>query len=88
LSKSIATGLSLPAELYIRIEAERGDISRSRYLLRLLEKALNEETDTNKTEANKAAEGFVLNKEPQSQMQTAQTTNRHRQVLQKEFNAV
>ena len=32
------TGLSLPAELLREIDSERGDVSRSRYLLRLLEK--------------------------------------------------
>lgn len=33
-----STGLSLPAELVRKIDRERGDISRSRYILRLLEK--------------------------------------------------
>ena len=33
-----ATGISLPAELLKEIDSERGDISRSRYLLRLLKK--------------------------------------------------
>jgi hypothetical protein len=32
-------GFSLPAELMNEIDAQRGDISRSRYLLRLIEKA-------------------------------------------------
>jgi len=34
-----STGLSLPGELLRKIDAERGDISRSRYLLRLIERA-------------------------------------------------
>jgi hypothetical protein len=34
-----ATGLSIPTELLYKIDAERGDISRSRFLLRLIEKA-------------------------------------------------
>jgi hypothetical protein len=34
-----STGLSLPIELLRKIDAERGDISRSRFLLRLLERA-------------------------------------------------
>jgi hypothetical protein len=38
MKKYITTGLSLPVELYQKIEIARGDISRSRYLLRLLEK--------------------------------------------------
>jgi hypothetical protein len=33
----IATGLSLPVHLLKRIDLERGDVSRSRYLLRILE---------------------------------------------------
>ncbi|MGH9979358.1 MAG: hypothetical protein ACRD8Z_26515 [Nitrososphaeraceae archaeon] len=41
--KTTTTGLSLPIDLFLRIESERGDISRSRYLLRLLEKALTEQ---------------------------------------------
>jgi hypothetical protein len=42
MKKHIPTGLSLPTELYQKIEIARGDISRSRYLLRLLEKTLEE----------------------------------------------
>lgn len=33
-----ATGISFPDQLLKEIDSERGDISRSRYLLRLLEK--------------------------------------------------
>lgn len=34
-----STGLSLPTEIVDRIDSERGDISRSRFLLRLIERA-------------------------------------------------
>ncbi len=34
-----STGLSLPGDLLKKIDAERGDVSRSRYLLRLIERA-------------------------------------------------
>jgi hypothetical protein len=34
-----ATGLSIPTELLYKIDTERGDVSRSRFLLRLIEKA-------------------------------------------------
>jgi hypothetical protein len=34
-----AIGLSIPKEFMQIIDAERGDISRSRYLLRMLERA-------------------------------------------------
>jgi metal-responsive CopG/Arc/MetJ family transcriptional regulator len=37
-----ATGLSIPTELLYKIDAERGDVSRSHFLLRLLEKAYEE----------------------------------------------
>jgi hypothetical protein len=40
MQKYNATGLSLPNEILARIDAERGDISRSRYILRQLEKVL------------------------------------------------
>jgi hypothetical protein len=33
-----ATGISFPDEFLKEIDSERGDVSRSRYLLRLLEK--------------------------------------------------
>ena len=36
--KHIPTGLSLPVEIAQRIERDRGEISRSRYLLRIIEK--------------------------------------------------
>jgi len=34
---SIPIGISLPKEMMSRIDTERGDISRSRFLLRLIE---------------------------------------------------
>jgi len=36
-----STGISFPAELLKEIDDKRGDISRSKYLLRLLEKPYN-----------------------------------------------
>lgn len=33
-----ATGLSLPIEVIIKIDNERGDIPRSKYILRILER--------------------------------------------------
>jgi hypothetical protein len=38
LQKNKPTGFSLPGELIQKIDAERGDIPRSRFLLRILEK--------------------------------------------------
>jgi metal-responsive CopG/Arc/MetJ family transcriptional regulator len=39
MQKSIAVGISLPKDLLSKIDVERRDISRSRYLQRLVEKA-------------------------------------------------
>jgi metal-responsive CopG/Arc/MetJ family transcriptional regulator len=41
MKRYTATGLSLPTELLDKIDSERGDVSRSRFLLRLLEKTLD-----------------------------------------------
>ncbi len=38
LKKVIPTGLSLPIELMRQIDSERGDIPRSRYVLRILQR--------------------------------------------------
>ena len=38
LQKSVATGLSMPKALKERIDTDRGDIPRSRFILRILEK--------------------------------------------------
>jgi hypothetical protein len=42
MKRCVPSGLSLPVELAKRIEKDRGDISRSRYLLRIIEKAYRE----------------------------------------------
>jgi len=39
MKRYISTGLSLPTELMQKIDSERGDIPRSRFLVRLLQKA-------------------------------------------------
>jgi metal-responsive CopG/Arc/MetJ family transcriptional regulator len=38
MQKSIAVGVSLTKEILAKIDTERGDISRSRYILRIIEK--------------------------------------------------
>jgi hypothetical protein len=42
MQKCKSTGLSLPTELMLKIDRERGDIPRSRFLLRLVEQAYKE----------------------------------------------
>jgi hypothetical protein len=39
MKRYTSTGLSLPNDLMQKIDSDRGDVSRSRYMLRLLEKA-------------------------------------------------
>ena len=41
MHKSKTYGLSLPTQLFEEIDSQRGDISRSRYILRILEKGLD-----------------------------------------------
>jgi hypothetical protein len=38
MQQSIAVGISLPKEIMSKMDSERGDVPRSRYLLRILEK--------------------------------------------------
>lgn len=44
MQKYKAVGISLPQPIISEIDSKRGDISRSRYLLRILEKTLTGET--------------------------------------------
>lgn len=39
MKKNSPMGLSIPNELIQRIDSERGDVSRSRFLLRLIQRA-------------------------------------------------
>ena len=39
--RNIPVGISLPAEMIERIDKERGDITRSRYVLRMIERSLS-----------------------------------------------
>jgi hypothetical protein len=43
LQKYIPIGISLPKEILTMIDTKRGDIARSRYLLRVIENALKGE---------------------------------------------
>ena len=50
MKRYTSTGLSLPNDLMQKIDSDRGDVSRSRYLLRLLEKGYQvgaKEVETN-----------------------------------------
>jgi hypothetical protein len=52
---SIALGISLPRKIVKKIDIERNDISRSRYLLRLIEKAYSVENPINTEKLSQAA---------------------------------
>ena len=45
--RNLSVGISLPEELIDLIDEDRGDISRSRYLLRTIEKTFSKNTITN-----------------------------------------
>jgi hypothetical protein len=51
-SKYISTGLSLPVSLMQKIDTERGDISRSRFIFRLLEKSYGSAKEFSNPEKN------------------------------------
>ena len=46
LQKSVATGLSMPRALKERIDTDRGDIPRSRFILRILEESYRNKQDS------------------------------------------
>jgi metal-responsive CopG/Arc/MetJ family transcriptional regulator len=44
MKNSTITGFSIPKELYLWIESQRGDVSRSKFLQRIIEHAIEEDT--------------------------------------------
>lgn len=52
MQKSRTYGLSLPTQIFEKIDFARGDISRSRFILRLLEKGLDLDLDQDKSKKN------------------------------------
>jgi hypothetical protein len=53
-------GVSLPKEVVLRIDTERGDIPRSRYILRKLEEIYNQSSTT----AAALGTGLTIGKRP------------------------
>lgn len=45
MRKNASAGISLPYELMMRIDEERGDVSRSKYILRIIQKNYGDNTD-------------------------------------------
>jgi metal-responsive CopG/Arc/MetJ family transcriptional regulator len=43
MKNSTITGFSIPKELYLWVETHRGDVSRSRFLQRIIEHAIEED---------------------------------------------
>ena len=67
MQKYSATGISFPNEILQQIDAKRGDVSRSRYMLRLLEKVLQTDSTSGEranqsTESPNGSESKWLNK--------------------------
>ncbi len=63
MQDSISAGISLPKDILSKIDEERGDIPRSRYILRILERTyLNEETQGHeiRIEDSSASSGHTL----------------------------
>ena len=55
MQDSIAVGVSLPKEIITKIDHDRGDISRSRYMLRLLERIYESQESAQDQNIKKAA---------------------------------
>jgi hypothetical protein len=53
MQNTIGVGVSMPRNMVSKIDAERGDISRSRFLLRLLEKVYANISTENNEARNK-----------------------------------
>jgi metal-responsive CopG/Arc/MetJ family transcriptional regulator len=58
---SIAVGISLPTKIVEKIDAERGDVSRSRYVLKMIKKFY---------EAEQLQEFHVQNEKEQQQIES------------------
>jgi hypothetical protein len=52
--RKIGTGLSIPAKLKAEIDKERGDVSRSKYTLKILEKAKYREKSKKKLDESRS----------------------------------
>ena len=46
MQSTICVGISLPKEILKKIDGERGDVSRSKYLLRIIERSCLENDET------------------------------------------
>jgi len=59
MQSSIAVGISLPTNIIRKIDNERGDISRSRYVLRILEKVYGVEKKAKSEKCDSVESGLV-----------------------------
>ena len=62
MQDKIAVGISMPRSIVKRLDNDRGDIPRSRYLIRILEKGYLDNRDTKKTLPNRRIETTELSK--------------------------
>jgi hypothetical protein len=73
MQKTIGVGVSMPKNIVSKIDAERGDISRSRFLLRLLEKVYANTSPSIHTENNEAQN--EINKPLQTDIRVGRSSN-------------
>jgi hypothetical protein len=59
MQSSIAVGISLPTNVIKKIDAERGDIPRSRFVLRILEKVYGVERKIKSEKSDSVESGLV-----------------------------
>jgi len=64
LKNSYPIGISLPKEIINKIDAERLDVPRSRYILRLIENVYKEEEKKNITTDNKRQQKLLQQTNP------------------------
>lgn len=59
MQQSIAVGISLPKEIMSKIDSERGDVPRSRYLLRIVEKLYLDKKSVKNSNQDPLDRGFA-----------------------------
>ena len=73
MQKTIGVGVSMPRNMVSKIDAERGDVSRSRFLLRLLERVYANTSPSTQTKNNEAQN--KINKPLQTDIRVGASVN-------------
>jgi metal-responsive CopG/Arc/MetJ family transcriptional regulator len=64
MQSSMAVGISLPREIITMIDNERGDVSRSRYVLRIVQKAYRDNRSSEGQKNNLDSVGKLTYSQP------------------------